>query len=214
MRVDFEPRSELKFIRQIDDLSKEYVSFIRLWSPIFTVAIGRDLVDLLVVELLHNASHVALCLCATMRAMQWVELSSVLKAMSTFVSTTFLILALARLHCHYSCISYVLARHRLSQRLDWLHPADGPPLFKGGLLKDPSCLVTIAYQVFGGTAYIAGIGDPICWTGGNWLYSAFLRLLPVCILWTQMIRAHDLPVADRKKRVKDSLGRLALCTLL
>jgi hypothetical protein len=159
MRVDFEPRRELKFIRQIDDFSKEYVSLIRLWSPIFTVAIGRDHVDLLVVELLHNASHVC---SRPVRDNARNAVSSVLKAMSTFVSTTFLILALARLHCHYSCISYVLARHRLSQHLDGLHPADGPPLFKGGLLKDPSCLVTIAYQVFGGTAYIAGIVDPIC----------------------------------------------------
>jgi hypothetical protein len=36
----------------MEDFMKEYVSLIWLWSTIFTEAVGRNLFDLLVVELL------------------------------------------------------------------------------------------------------------------------------------------------------------------
>ena len=87
MHVDLKPRRELKLALQIENFIKEYISSIRLWSTIFAVDLGRNLVDLLDVELLLTF---ALGLCAQCLS----AVSSVLKAMSTFVFTRSLVLAL------------------------------------------------------------------------------------------------------------------------
>jgi hypothetical protein len=90
MHVDLKPKHELKLTLQIENFIKEYISLIRLWSTIFFVDLGKNLVDLLDVELLLTF---ALGLCAQcLSAVS--SVTSVLKAMSTLVFTTLLVLAL------------------------------------------------------------------------------------------------------------------------